>query len=69
MASFKDQCIMLTGSSRGIGATIAKHLSTLGARVTITYSSSKDSAEQVFSGTGRFRTLVITNGCNPIGIR
>ena len=48
MASFKDQCIMLTGSSRGIGATIAKHLSTLGARVTITYSSSKDSAEQVF---------------------
>ncbi len=48
MVSFKDQCIMVTGSSRGIGAAIAQYLSTLGARVAITYSSSKDSAERVF---------------------
>ena len=48
MISLKNQCIMVTGSSRGIGAAIAKHLSILGARVAITYSSSKESAQQVF---------------------
>lgn len=48
MISLKNQYIMVTGSSRGIGATVAKYLSKLGARVAITYSSSKEYAEQVF---------------------
>ena len=48
MKSLKDKCIMITGSSRGIGAVIAEHLSTLKAKVAITYSSSSDSAQEVF---------------------
>ena len=48
MASLQNQFVMVTGSSRGIGASIAKYLSTLGARVAITYSTSKESAQKVF---------------------
>ena len=44
----KGQCVMITGSSRGIGAGIARHLATLGAKVAITYSSSKQKAEELF---------------------
>ncbi len=49
MIPIKDQCIMVTGSSRGIGSAVAKHLARLGARVAITYSSSSDSAQKVFN--------------------
>ncbi|MDE0119020.1 MAG: 3-oxoacyl-[acyl-carrier-protein] reductase [Bdellovibrionales bacterium] len=48
MKNLKDKYIMITGSSRGIGATIAQHLAKLEAKVAITYSSSSDSAQQVF---------------------
>lgn len=47
--------IMITGSSRGIGAATAKHLANLGAKVAITYSSHKDQANKVYhslNGTG-----------------
>ena len=44
----KGHCVMITGSSRGIGAGIALHLTTLGAKVAITYSSSKQKAEELF---------------------
>jgi 3-oxoacyl-[acyl-carrier protein] reductase len=43
----KGQSVLITGGSRGIGAGIAKRLAELGARVAITYSSSKESAETV----------------------
>lgn len=48
MISLQNQFIMVTGSSRGIGASIAKYLSTLGARLAITYSTSKESAQKIF---------------------
>ena len=39
--------VLITGSSRGIGAGIARHLSSLGMRVAMTYSRSKDKALKV----------------------
>jgi len=39
---------VVTGSSRGIGAAIAKKLSDYGARVCVTYSKSPDAAKKVF---------------------
>ncbi len=49
MNSLKDKCIVVTGSSRGIGAGIARRLAEAGARVAITYSGSKDAAEKVLA--------------------
>lgn len=52
---FAGRCILVTGSSRGIGAAVARHLAENGARVAITYSSGQAAAEQVLaslSGTG-----------------
>lgn len=45
----KGKRIVVTGSSRGIGAGIAKILSEQGARVAVTYSSSAAGAEKVMS--------------------
>lgn len=45
----KGKRIVVTGSSRGIGAGIAKILSEQGARVAVTYSSNAASAEKVMS--------------------
>lgn len=47
--NLKGKKIFITGSSRGIGAGIASHLSHLGALVTVTYSQSKKSAEKLLS--------------------
>ena len=41
--------IVITGSSRGIGAAMAKFLSQRGANIAITYSSNPESAEKVLS--------------------
>lgn len=42
--------MLVTGSSRGIGAGIAAHLSRQGARVAVTYSSNREAAEKVLAG-------------------
>lgn len=50
--------ILVTGSSRGIGAAIAKRAAHEGARVAITYSSHPESADKVLSslpGSGHIR--------------
>src|SRR5207253_3874720 len=38
---------VVTGASKGIGASIAKHLAAEGAAVVVNYASSKDGADQV----------------------
>ena len=48
MIPLKDQCVMVTGSSRGIGAAIAKYLAQQGVQVAITYSRSEESAKNIF---------------------
>jgi len=42
-----DKTVLVTGSSRGIGAETAKHLADLGMRVAVTYSKSEDRAKAV----------------------
>lgn len=57
----KGKRIVVTGSSRGIGAGIAKSLAEQGARVAITYSSSAASAEKVLKdlpGSGHIITAL-----------
>ncbi len=52
---FAGKYILVTGSSRGIGAAIAHHLASEGARVAITYSGGQAAAERVLAalpGTG-----------------
>lgn len=46
-ASLKGKIAIVTGGSRGIGATIAKVLAANGASVMINYNTSKDAAESV----------------------
>jgi len=49
MAALKNKNIVVTGSSRGIGAGIVKILADQGARLAVTYSSNPDSAEKVLA--------------------
>lgn len=52
---FEGKSILVTGSSRGIGAGIARRLAAEGARIAVTYSSNPASAEKVMQsleGTG-----------------
>lgn len=48
MSTLKGKRIVVTGSSRGIGAGIVRHLANEGARVVVTYSSNAATAEDVF---------------------
>src|SRR5690348_10111251 len=41
---------IVTGASKGIGASIAKHLADEGAAVVVNYASSKDGADRVVAG-------------------
>ena len=47
MIDLKNKKVLITGSSRGIGAEIAKKMSALGAEVTINYANSQARAEKV----------------------
>ena len=61
---------MITGSSRGIGAAIAQHLSTLGAKVAVTYSLSKEQAKRVFQSlNGQGHLLLQMDVTNPTSIQ
>src|SRR5574340_134449 len=43
----KDKVALVTGSSRGIGAAIAKLLASHGAKVAVNYAANKDAGQKV----------------------
>jgi 3-oxoacyl-[acyl-carrier protein] reductase len=47
MAKLANKVAVVTGASKGIGASIAKHLAAAGASVVVNYSSSKEGADKV----------------------
>ncbi len=47
MSKLKDRVAIVTGASKGIGASIATHLAAEGAAVVVNYSSSKEGADRV----------------------
>src|SRR6185295_3516383 len=47
MSKLKDKVAIVTGASKGIGASIAKHLADEGAAVVVNYASSRDGADRV----------------------
>jgi 3-oxoacyl-[acyl-carrier protein] reductase len=47
MKKLKDKVAVVTGASKGIGASIAKHLAAEGAAVVVNYASSKADADRV----------------------
>ena len=47
MSKLAGKVAIVTGASKGIGASIAKHLAAEGAAVVVNYSSSRDGAERV----------------------
>ena len=47
MGKLQDKVAIVTGASKGIGASIASHLAAEGAKVVVNYSSSKEGADRV----------------------
>ncbi len=47
MKKLEGKIAVVTGASKGIGASIAKHLAAEGAAVVVNYASSKEGAERV----------------------
>ena len=49
MSKLENKVAIITGASKGIGASIAKHFAAEGAKVVVNYVSSKEAAERVVS--------------------
>jgi 3-oxoacyl-[acyl-carrier protein] reductase len=47
MSKLKNKVAVVTGASKGIGASIAKHVAAEGAKVVVNYASSKEGADRV----------------------
>jgi len=47
MSKLENKVAVVTGASKGIGAAIAKHFATEGAKVVVNYASSKEGADKV----------------------
>ncbi|WP_130735180.1 SDR family oxidoreductase [Flavobacterium sp. J27] len=62
MNNLKNKVILITGSSRGIGAAIALKASTVGAKVIINYAGSKEPAEKLVNE-------IKTNGGQALAIQ
>ncbi len=57
-----DKVAVVTGASKGIGASIAKHLAAEGAAVVVNYSSSKEGADRVVAE-------IVRNGGKAIAVQ
>jgi 3-oxoacyl-[acyl-carrier protein] reductase len=69
MQKLKNKVAVVTGASKGIGASIAKALATEGASVVVNYSSSKQNAENVVAeivNAGGKATAIAGNVTKPV---
>lgn len=62
MSKLKNKVAIVTGASKGIGASIAKYYATEGAKVVVNYSSNKEDAEKVVHS-------ITNNGGNAIAVQ
>jgi 3-oxoacyl-[acyl-carrier protein] reductase len=72
MAKLDGKVAVVTGASKGIGASIARHLAAEGASVVVNYASSKEGADRVVSeiaGQGGRAVAVRANLADPADIR
>lgn len=58
----KDKVALVTGASKGIGASIAKHLGAEGASVVVNYASSKEGADRVVAE-------IVKNGGKAVAVQ
>src|SRR5438552_4117669 len=72
MSKLEGKVAVVTGASKGIGASIAKHLAAEGAAVVVNYASSKEGAERVvadITGKGGRAVAVQADVAKPADIR
>ncbi|AYD47346.1 SDR family NAD(P)-dependent oxidoreductase [Arachidicoccus soli] len=62
MNKLENKVAVVTGASKGIGASIAKHFAAEGAKVIVNYASNKEAAEKVVK-------TIIDNGGSAIAIQ
>ncbi len=62
MSKLKNKVAVVTGASKGIGASIAKHFAGEGAKVVVNYASSKEGADKVVKA-------IIDNGGIAISVQ
>ena len=64
MSKLTGKVAVVTGASKGIGASIAKHLAAEGASVVVNYSSSKEGADRVVAEITKAGGTAIAVGAN-----
>jgi 3-oxoacyl-[acyl-carrier protein] reductase len=64
MSSLKGKVAVVTGASKGIGASIAEHLAAAGATVVVNYSSSKEGADKVVANIKKAGGQAVAVGAN-----
>lgn len=62
MSKLKNKVAVITGASKGIGASIAKHFAAEGAKVVVNYASSKSGADEVVKA-------IMDNGGTAISVQ